>query len=361
MGERRMKKTLCTVLVVLCLLSTSALTLITLPVRADEGDNILVITYNYKWETYPETHNVEKALVETGYPVTALYNPEPCVIASTLAANDYNQIYLFDITFTILGLTDPGDKTALASWYSNHRGNIVIDGRSYGIYYEYDKDKKLIENIAHAFSLKSGGLWIGVGYEGWTENGNALLSEIGYGTVTGRNYSAITGGDTASELLSVPNSIMPSTLWAEVAGSPPSGMQSDGVDLTPLLWSGDIVYTSYALQSMVAIPATIDINPDTLNLESKGRWITAYIELPEGYSVDDIDVSSITLNGVISAEQSPSEVGDYDADGAADLMVKFDRQDLIAILSEGEETLAITGRVNEASFEGCDTIRVIGR
>jgi PKD repeat protein len=36
------------------------------------------------------------------------------------------------------------------------------------------------------------------------------------------------------------------------------------------------------------IPATIDCDPDTLNLKSEGEWITCYIELPEGYGVERI-------------------------------------------------------------------------
>jgi hypothetical protein len=43
------------------------------------------------------------------------------------------------------------------------------------------------------------------------------------------------------------------------------------------------------------ISSTLDIKPDTLNLDSKGRWITAYIELPEGYDVGNIDLTSIRL------------------------------------------------------------------
>jgi hypothetical protein len=108
-----------------------------------------------------------------------------------------------------------------------------------------------------------------------------------------------------------------------------------------------------------AIPATLDINPDTLNLKSKGKWITAYIELPEGYNVNDIDISTVKLNNKIEAELHPTEIGDYDTDGIPDLMVKFDRQELIATLSVGEATLTITGKVNETLFEGSDTIRVI--
>lgn len=107
-------------------------------------------------------------------------------------------------------------------------------------------------------------------------------------------------------------------------------------------------------------PATIDIDPDTLNLEITERWITAYIELPEIYDVSEIDVSSILLNDAIPVDlEAPTEIGDYDEDGIPDLMVKFDRASVIDLLSVGEATLTITGEVNGIPFEGNDTIRVI--
>lgn len=109
------------------------------------------------------------------------------------------------------------------------------------------------------------------------------------------------------------------------------------------------------------ISATIDINPDALNLESMGRWITAYIEFSEGYNVADIDASTILLNDTIPAELHPTEIGDYDTDGALYLMVKFDRQEVIALLGAGEATLTITGEVNGIPFEGSATIRVIDK
>jgi len=110
---------------------------------------------------------------------------------------------------------------------------------------------------------------------------------------------------------------------------------------------------------------TIDIDPDTLNLKSKGKWITAYIELPEGYGVGDIDISSILLNGTIPVDpNAPTAVGDYDGDGVADLMVKFNRTAVCEfILSKGitvgNVTLTVSGRLYDGTeFEGCDTIRV---
>lgn len=108
------------------------------------------------------------------------------------------------------------------------------------------------------------------------------------------------------------------------------------------------------------IEATVDVDPDTLNLKSEGNRVTAYIDLAEGYFVSDVDVSSILLNNTISVDPyAPTEVGDYDEDGIRDLMVKFDRAGVMALLSVGEATLTITGEVNGILFEGSDTIRAI--
>ncbi len=111
------------------------------------------------------------------------------------------------------------------------------------------------------------------------------------------------------------------------------------------------------------ISVTIDIDPNTLNLKSKGQWITCYIELQEGYNVSDIEVSTILLNNTIPAEMRPVGIGDYDNDGIPDLMVKFERETMMEYLrSKGIGgagiILTITGKFNGTSFEGSDTIRV---
>lgn len=111
------------------------------------------------------------------------------------------------------------------------------------------------------------------------------------------------------------------------------------------------------------IPATIDFDPSTLNLQSKGKWVTTYIELLEGYDASYIDVSSIRLNDEVQAEDNPTEIGDYDGDGIADLMVKFDRSAVQEILEVGDEVvIKITGDLTDGiPFEGSDTIRVIDK
>ncbi len=136
------------------------------------------------------------------------------------------------------------------------------------------------------------------------------------------------------------------------------------------------------------IRAQIDIDPDTLNLKflesgnkcchgrsrSRGSWrgnergVTAYIELPEGQDVADVNVSTVLLNDTISAKLHPSDIGDYDNDGIPDLMVKFDRGDVIDLVKAlnlnlslpADIELTVSGSLTEGTrFEGSDTIRVI--
>jgi hypothetical protein len=114
---------------------------------------------------------------------------------------------------------------------------------------------------------------------------------------------------------------------------------------------------------MLQTATTIDFDPDTLNLQSKGKWVTTYIKLPESYDVSYINVSTVVLNYQVHAEDHPTEIGDYDNDGIADLMVKFDRHAVEEILEVGEEVeVTVTGElIDGTQFEGTDTIRVIDK
>jgi hypothetical protein len=123
---------------------------------------------------------------------------------------------------------------------------------------------------------------------------------------------------------------------------------------------GEIIKENgYFNNSGAVIPATVNISPDPLILSREGGFITAYIELPEGYNVNDIDISTVRLNGEVQAKLHPTKVGDYDSDGIPDLMVKFAKREVIPLLSAGENTLTITGVVSGEIFEGFDTITAI--
>jgi hypothetical protein len=121
-------------------------------------------------------------------------------------------------------------------------------------------------------------------------------------------------------------------------------------------------YDAFLAKFSAGLKATIDLGPDTLNLKAKGKWVTVYIEFPEGYSVNQIDVSTVKLNGEVPAELKPTSVGDNDNDGISDRMVKFDRSSLQSMLETGEEVeITVTGQFNGNAFEGSDTLRVISK
>jgi hypothetical protein len=113
------------------------------------------------------------------------------------------------------------------------------------------------------------------------------------------------------------------------------------------------------------IDAEIDIDPNTLNLDSQGKVITCYIELPNN-DVSLVDLATVRLSGGPLAELSPSDVGDVDEDGQQDIMVKFDRQDVIDFILQGEVEdqqeieLTVEGNIVEGTrFVGSDVIRVL--
>lgn len=118
------------------------------------------------------------------------------------------------------------------------------------------------------------------------------------------------------------------------------------------------------------LQASIDIDPDVLNLKSKGRWVTCNIELPEGYDLHDINFSTILLNETITAEPNPATIGDFDNDLNLELMVKFERVEVISCIltnvNMNEQikgfttiSLTVTGLLNDRTpFVGTDTIMI---
>lgn len=143
-------------------------------------------------------------------------------------------------------------------------------------------------------------------------------------------------------------------------------------------WGAGKLDINAAMLRIVGITADVDFDPNTLNLKSLGKWVTCYIELPEGFDPADIDVSTVMLNGVVPAELSPTDLGDHDSDGIPDRMVKFGREEFIAFIesstaaktwvrARASENVAladgsnfgieVSGELNDGTpLEGTDTI-----
>jgi len=137
------------------------------------------------------------------------------------------------------------------------------------------------------------------------------------------------------------------------------GLKDDEDNMGPTV-AKTTAFTVTEVAPVEGVTAEVKITPQTLNLKSNGRWVMVHIELPEGYSAADIDVSTIRLDGVVEAETSQ-------VSGEGKLLVKFSRGAVKThiqgtIGSSGSKfsnvTLTITVEVAGTTFQGSDTIRV---
>lgn len=98
-------------------------------------------------------------------------------------------------------------------------------------------------------------------------------------------------------------------------------------------------------------PLTIEIKPETLNLKSKGVF-TAFIELPEGYDEEDVDLDTVECEGAPALEATMAD--------DKKLILKFDREDLAGVSAGNSVELTVKGELTDGtSFAVSDTIRVI--
>jgi len=134
--------------------------------------------------------------------------------------------------------------------------------------------------------------------------------------------------------------------------------------LTMLFFSALILFGFQLLSPLGTafdLTATVDIKPDTINVNMKGKWITAYITLPEGYNVSDIDTSSIVLQGLFEPEWSNIEedvlMVKFDAFGVTDyLLGQWQHMGL----KQAPIPLEVTGQLEDGTrFSGTDTVEIM--
>ncbi|UCF09097.1 MAG: hypothetical protein JSW28_05295 [Thermoplasmata archaeon] len=139
--------------------------------------------------------------------------------------------------------------------------------------------------------------------------------------------------------------------------------------------------STFAQSTYNALNAEIDLKPDHLNLKSRGKWVTGYIELPSGYEPAEIDISTIKLKLIlenpfqlpsIPVERQEVVIGDYDNDGISDLMVKFLRIKLGELIysdsfvtkqvQSGAYNIQVSGQLTQGiSFKGYDNFALTFR
>ena len=266
---------------------------------------------------------------------------------------------------------------------SDHEGYFSVEvpsGHNYGINFEnYQSDDITREQIPSYYRLGMWGLDLSQDTEMTITLENLFLTgmvidtsgnpvpdvdiDIPWSVTSFGGFDGDYSSSTISDAEGKFNFTVFPSLVDYLTATPPEGSPYGPVAVDKFAMFEDKILIIILTSLVEPIKAAIDFDPDTLNLLSEGRWVTVYIEFPPGanHDINDIDLSTISLNGIIFAETSMFQIGDYDSDGTPDLMVKFDRLLVNELLEVGDSvTIIINGLlVDSTPFEGTDTIRVI--
>jgi len=136
------------------------------------------------------------------------------------------------------------------------------------------------------------------------------------------------------------------------------------------LWDlGDEDFVDLILAEFTPVNVNVRYFPRTLNLKSKGRWITTIIRFPHEFEAKDVDVSSIRLNGTVSADLEHYLILDWARLHL--LVLKVNRTAIIEFIENSLETidnrrriaqiaLTVTGNFLDGTpFQGTNRIRII--
>lgn len=131
-----------------------------------------------------------------------------------------------------------------------------------------------------------------------------------------------------------------------------------------LLHDGTASAPLSAALRVVPIPVSLELSPKTLNLRDRGQWVTAFLELPRGIPIARLAVPSLRLQESVTPS-GPAAIGDHDRDRIPDLMVKFDRASLVALLERPKAkppvrvTIVVTGELDDGRpIRGECTLRI---
>lgn len=122
----------------------------------------------------------------------------------------------------------------------------------------------------------------------------------------------------------------------------------------------DPVADIYFLKPRLELKAFVRMFPTSLNVHSNGKWVTVVLGLPEA-GASEIDLASVRITAVNGGAVTPIEpdrkwasrlrTGDNEdlggLEGVTYAMLKFDRDEVAAVVPEGEFSLTVSGRLKD--------------
>jgi hypothetical protein len=116
--------------------------------------------------------------------------------------------------------------------------------------------------------------------------------------------------------------------------------------------AGTVEFRGEAAIGVTPLSVDLRITPRTLNRQGNGEDVQATLTFTECVDADDVSVGSLRLNETVPISRVVSRHGEK-------LVVKFDRQAVIAILPAGDDVeVRVSGLLRGISFVGRDQIRV---
>ncbi len=192
--------------------------------------------------------------------------------------------------------------------------------------------------------------------------------------LTANHNAAYLHDELAIEFFTIPE-------WLQV--SPTSGILAAGAcaDLTLALsavgladgdYDGAVeLLTNDPFHTSIVVPVALhvgeveltylDVDPNTINLDTNGHTIRAALQLPAGLDPHDIVISSVSIYGQLFANPSPIAYSDDNHDGTLELAVKFNRAAFEAMIPAGDAVpVTVTGEVlNTTWFTGTTYVRAV--
>jgi WD40 repeat protein len=209
------------------------------------------------------------------------------------------------------------------------------------------------------------------GGSGTSTKSVAISADGGLGYLVTDQYIIVVSLNFGSAVAVIDQVVAPRTL--EVVATITAGENPAYIAFDPT-GSGTFVVTNSGDNSISVFDtsprnpeATVMVTPETFSLKRKAKSMGALIEFAPGFSVHDIDLSTVYMHvgtnpDSIRASQTTFSFGDADLDGVEEMSTKFDALRFAQMVPlEDEVFVNVTGVVGTARFSGGSTVYITGR